>query len=447
MGGRVELMGRLVERRTCARNAARSTTESFRLGMPVLAAGPGLAAGLGFAIALPLERGDTSPPRPTHEERERSRGPRAGGGSDALSLVPRMVGYLYPSGSALDLELVVFDKDGTILDFAATWHPGFRECARSAAAAVGEPDLEPALLKAGGWVEEGGAAPRITQDGLMLHGTLEQLAQAWIDTQPIVAAHFGADGAAKLTALMEEVLAEATVRDATPLGPVEPTLRALRRAGLQLAIVTNDQEALAKAQLAHLGWTDLFCAVIGADSGHGAKPGPGGVRAAIEAAGVEPSQTIMVGDAEGDMTAGRRAGCAFTVAIWGENQPLPAGLASAACRMPHIGELPTALAAAGWRAPPTTTDTSADVDGLAAATADLALSENASEAIDARERWKREADQSQREREATAARAQEAVTAASAAAEAAAAVDPDIISLVDGMLPAPREDAPKTMAF
>ena len=109
-----------------------------------------------------------------------------------------MVGFLYDSGAPLELELIVLDKDGTLVEFARTWLPGFRECAQRVAATVGEPALEPALLKAGGWVEEESQPPRVTQEGLMLHGTLEELARAWIDTQPLVAAHFcdgkGADG-------------------------------------------------------------------------------------------------------------------------------------------------------------------------------------------------------------------------------------------------------------
>ena len=65
----------------------------------------------------------------------------------------------------------------------------------------------------------------------------EDLAQAWIDTQPLVAAHFGAEGAAQLVALMETVLEVAARRDATPLGPAEETLHALRHAGMRLAVV------------------------------------------------------------------------------------------------------------------------------------------------------------------------------------------------------------------
>jgi len=112
---------------------------------------------------------------------------------------------------------------------------------------------------------------------------------------------------------------------------------------MQLAVVTNDNEALARSQLTRLGWAEYFGSIIGFDSGYGGKPGGGGIRAAIDAAGVRPEQAIMVGDSEGDMLAGQAAGCAFTIAIHPEAKALPVGLATAACRMPTVAGLPQAL--------------------------------------------------------------------------------------------------------
>lgn len=258
-----------------------------------------------------------------------------------------MPGFLYASEppSATRLELVVLDKDGTILDFLKTWLPAFSEAAAMVAAECGEPGLAPALLKVGGWVD-GADGPYISRDGLILHGTLADICQAWIDTQPIVASHYERD-AARMEKMLDKMLLDCSVRDACPLGNVEETLRTLRGAGVKLAVVTNDQEATAKAQLSRLGWMEYFATVIGCDSGFGSKPGPGGLRAAIEAAGVPAERAIMVGDAEADMLAGRSAGCAFTVAISPDGEPLPQALSSAACRMQTIEALPAALAAAG----------------------------------------------------------------------------------------------------
>lgn len=330
-----------------------------------------------------------------------------------------MVGYLYPDGAPLDVQLIVLDKDGTLVDFNKTWLPGYLECAQRVAEEAGEPALAQALLKAGGWVEEDGKPPYILQDGFLLHATLDEIVRQWIETQPLVATRWaGEEGFTSLLKLAEDMLGKASVRDCTPLGPVEPTLRALRAQGIQLAVVTNDQEEPTRKQLEHLGWSDLFVKVVGADSGYGGKPAPGGVRACVEAAGVAPDKAIMIGDAAGDITAGRRAGCVFTVAIWPDEQPMPAGLADAAARIPDLSQLPAALTAAGWVPPPGMGGGggASSEDALAEATAKLSVEEGSSGSAYAK-----------------GAAAEDA--AAQDASAAAASVDGELTALVDGMLP------------
>ena len=42
-----------------------------------------------------------------------------------------MPGYLYRTGAPFDVQLVIFGKDGTLLDWDATWLPAMRECAEA----------------------------------------------------------------------------------------------------------------------------------------------------------------------------------------------------------------------------------------------------------------------------------------------------------------------------
>jgi phosphoglycolate phosphatase len=249
-----------------------------------------------------------------------------------------VAGRAYSASSSPNIQLAVFDKDGTLLNFDATWLPGLRESA--ARAAAGDAQLAAALCRTGGLNED-----CLDPTGQMAQGTACQLAELWMATHAPLAARWKGDATA-LEALIESTWLEKTVRDATPLGAVEATLRQLGEVGVQAAVVTNDSEASARAQLQRLGWLELFGTVIGFDSGHGAKPGPGGVRAAIAAAGVGAAQSVMVGDSPNDVLAGTAAGCAFSVAICPDGQPLPAGLAGAACRMPNIEQLPRVIAEA-----------------------------------------------------------------------------------------------------
>ena len=269
-----------------------------------------------------------------------------------------MVGYVVADGSPLDLELVVF-RDQALIDYEATWLPAWRACAEAIANAAGEPALAPALLKAGGWVEDADGNGGVEADGLLRTGTLLELSQRWIDTQPIVAAHWAA-GAAALAVEVEAACVDATARAATPAGPARRALEQLRAAGIRLALFASVSEKLANAQLGALGWSDLFAAVTGADSPSpllrrdstgGAlsapRDGSGAVRAAVAAARAAPERAVVVGSCGADLAASRAAGCAFGVAVWPSMARLPAALATAAVRLQHVGELPAVLAEAG----------------------------------------------------------------------------------------------------
>ncbi|KAL1527355.1 hypothetical protein AB1Y20_016025 [Prymnesium parvum] len=247
------------------------------------------------------------------------------------------------------LDVIVFDKDGTLLDFAATWLSALREVAEHVAASVHQPSLATQLLRTGGYLPAtAGRAAAVSAGSIMLEGTNDELALAWIALHPEVAARWASQPGA-LAASMSAVLKRASVRDATPLtrGARGALLR-MREAGLRLAVVTNDDEELALAQLDRLGWLPLFDAVVGQDSGHGAKPGGGGVSAAIAAVGSRPARALMVGDSATDIAAGRAAGCLGTVAIVPRGAELPSELAAANYRVADLEELVSLLAEQGF---------------------------------------------------------------------------------------------------
>ena len=128
-----------------------------------------------------------------------------------------MPGYLYRTGAPFDVQLVIFGKDGTLLDSEAVRLPALKECTTAIAHTAGEPALLPALLKAGGW-EDTDKGPTLAPDSVMACGTTLELAQRWIDTQPMVAAHWHEDAVA-LCAEMQQVKMRAPRRPARPAAP------------------------------------------------------------------------------------------------------------------------------------------------------------------------------------------------------------------------------------
>ncbi|MDP3261382.1 MAG: HAD family hydrolase [Tabrizicola sp.] len=220
---------------------------------------------------------------------------------------------------------LVFDKDGTLFDFRNSW-------GRWAQGFIA------AMAQDGHHADRMGQAigfdlmtSHFAPDSPVIAGTASEIAGALLPTLP----NFNHD---TLTGMIDEAAAKATMAEAVPLHPL---LRQLRGAGLKLGVATNDSEVPAHAHLAAHGLTDYFDFIAGADSGYGAKPGPGMCLAFAQATGLAPAEVAMIGDSRHDLEAGRAAGMVCIAVL--------TGLASHADLAPHadvvlpdIGELP------GW---------------------------------------------------------------------------------------------------
>jgi phosphoglycolate phosphatase len=87
---------------------------------------------------------------------------------------------------------------------------------------------------------------------------------------------------------------------------VRPTLERLR--GRELTVLTNKPEGFSRKMLAGLGIANYFSRVYGGDSFEKKKPDPVGVFRLMEEASVTPRETLVVGDSDTDVQAGRNAG-------------------------------------------------------------------------------------------------------------------------------------------
>ena len=206
------------------------------------------------------------------------------------------------SEGSLNLELqepmnilrgIVFDKDGTLFDFQATWGAWTRGMIE--AESGGDPELARRMAEALGYDMD---ARRFRPDSVVIASTTETVAEVLLDVLP---------GTTKpeLMARMDARAAQAPQVEAAPLGEV---LGRLRDMGLALGVATNDTEAPARAHLRAAGVEGHFPFVAGFDSGWGGKPAPGQLHAFCEAAGLAPGECAMVGDSLHDLAAARAAG-------------------------------------------------------------------------------------------------------------------------------------------
>jgi len=229
---------------------------------------------------------------------------------------------------------VLFDKDGVLVDFHATWGPATartihhlatdEEQARALAVAI-DFDLENA---------------RFLPRSPFIAGTAADTIRCW---SPILGSRNPLNEATFWSGITDRITVEGAACVAAP-PEVPVALNALRAMGLPLGIATNDQEASARKQMDRLDLTALFETISGSDSGHGPKPGPGMILAFADHLDAEPGRIVMVGDSTHDLHAARNAG-AIGVAI-GTG---PATLESLAAHADHcietMADLPGLVAA------------------------------------------------------------------------------------------------------
>ncbi len=207
-----------------------------------------------------------------------------------------------PHFSTDTIKAILFDKDGTLIDFEKSWARINREAA--AIGASGDPVLEKRILAACG-VDP--VTKLTVADSLFASGTAHE-----------IAARMVAEGSPMtheaLTRALDDRFA-AGADAAVPLADLPRLFSELKDMGLQLGIASSDSErAIARTAetLGIGGFTDF---VAGWDSGHGPKPGPGMVRAFCAAVGCAPADIAVVGDSRHDMEMGRAAGAGTVVGV------------------------------------------------------------------------------------------------------------------------------------
>lgn len=214
------------------------------------------------------------------------------GGSDAASW----------EGPAMAIKGILFDKDGTLLDFSATWLPVIRDAALAAAE---DAALAARLLDLGGF---DAASGRVRAGSLLAAGNTAEIAEAW-------AAHVPNVANADLVVLLDRVFREGGALNAVAVTELAPLFGRLKARGLALGVATSDSRAGAEASLAPFGVLDQLDFIAGYDSGHGAKPGAGMVEAFCAAEALSPDTIAVVGDNLHDLEMGRRAGAGLVVGV------------------------------------------------------------------------------------------------------------------------------------
>jgi phosphoglycolate phosphatase len=188
---------------------------------------------------------------------------------------------------------IVFDKDGTLFDFQATWGAWSRGFILEESG--GDAGLMDRLAEALGYDL---ATNSFHPHSVVIAHTTEIVADTILPLLPGVSK-------SDLLARMDARAVSAPQVEAAPLAAVLGRLRAM---GIMLGVATNDTEAPARAHLSAAGVDVLFDFIAGSDSGFGGKPAPGQLLAFAQSVGLAPQECAMVGDSLHDLHAARAAG-------------------------------------------------------------------------------------------------------------------------------------------
>jgi pyrophosphatase PpaX len=102
-----------------------------------------------------------------------------------------------------------------------------------------------------------------------------------------------------------------------PYEGVVEAVRALKRRGLRLGLVTSKMRSGATRGLVRASLEDAFDVIVGADDVTHPKPHPEPVRLALARLGASASGAVFVGDSRHDLVSGRAAGVKTAAALWG----------------------------------------------------------------------------------------------------------------------------------
>jgi phosphoglycolate phosphatase-like HAD superfamily hydrolase len=205
------------------------------------------------------------------------------------------------------IDLIIFDKDGTLIEFHLMWGAWTDELAASLEVRTGL-DLRAGLYALLG-VDR--ATGRVLHHGLMAATPMARIREA---VTAFVAAQ-GATPEAAVAAVGASWHAPDPVALARPVTGLRALFARVRRRVGTFAVATSDDRDPTERTLRALGIEREFAALACADDGFPSKPAPDAVLRLCEVLGVPPARTMVVGDSPADLHMARAAGAARSIGV------------------------------------------------------------------------------------------------------------------------------------
>ena len=205
------------------------------------------------------------------------------------------------------IDLVVFDKDGTLIDFGRMWSGWAVTLAGALETAMGR-SVENELFAMLGY---DAATGTVLPGGGLAATPMARLRERTRD----VLIGTGLSVATAESALNATWHAPDPVGLVHPLTDLHALFGRLHAGGLLIAIATSDDRGPTERTIAALGLADAIDALVCADDGVPVKPAPDMVLHLCAATGVGPERTAVVGDSPADLRMARLAGAGLVIGV------------------------------------------------------------------------------------------------------------------------------------
>ena len=212
-----------------------------------------------------------------------------------------------------DVRLVVFDKDGTLMDVHAYWANMVRFRAETLRDRLNlDRDTMLGLMDSMGVDVR---RMRIKPDGPVGLKEREVVLQAGVDYLVAAGRPDSTDVFVDAFREVDRMSLDHFDEIARPIDGLYPLVAALGAGGCKIAVATTDRTDRAALAMEHLGISDAVDVIVGADLIETPKPDPEIIHVICGRLGVSPGRSVMVGDSASDVQTGLNAGCLASIGV------------------------------------------------------------------------------------------------------------------------------------
>ena len=204
-------------------------------------------------------------------------------------------------------QAIIFDKDGTLIDFDAMWG-GWVVYLAKQIQVVSALDVHGPLCLAMGYDDQ---AKRVLANGKLASRPMAQLYQLTVETIQ----SFGL-GSNEAECILEKAWCiPDPVLLAQPLTDTRALFSSLFDQGIQIAIATADDRAPTQAMVEAFDIEEFIATMVCADDGITSKPAPDMVLTICECLKLAAKNVMVIGDTASDLKMGRAAGAGLVVGV------------------------------------------------------------------------------------------------------------------------------------